>query len=153
MTLVSRVAPWLIIGPALSAQHAVDLRQYGVRSVIDLRAEAVDDGDALRALGIEWHHVTIRDGEPPTDDQLAQIAQWVAETEGGSTYIHCEGGLGRSPTVAIALLLSRGYERHEAFRLVVGARPSVALTARQEAWLRDLEVSPQGGSSTDGGMT
>ncbi|UPG71023.1 hypothetical protein MVG78_10365 [Roseomonas gilardii subsp. gilardii] len=49
--------------------------------------------------------------------------------------IHCWGGLGRSGTVAAALLVARGLPAPEAVMQVRRARPGAIETAEQEAWV------------------
>lgn len=133
-----RVAGWLLIGPALSTDGYTDLRERGVTHVIDLRAEAVDDVVPLRALGLEWRHVPVADRAAPTVQDVDVVLAWIegAGEAFGGLYLHCEGGIGRTPTMAIALLMRRlTLSLREAGQLVESARPEVQPTAVQRAWL------------------
>lgn len=139
-----QVAPWLFIGPALLAEQYEDLRQRGVTHVLDLREEASDDPSALAALGLEWRRIPIPDRKAPTHQQLASIIEWlngaadpVAEQ---AVYVHCQGGLGRTPTIAIALLMQHDLTLAEAQRMVVSARPESAPTQLQLEWLQEVEA-------------
>lgn len=111
--------------------------------IVDLRAETADDEAAFRALGFDWLRVPTRNGEPPTDLQFRQLLKWLAdESDGGGPpvlYLHCEGGLGRTPTVAIALLMQQSFSLAEAHRLVRAARPEVMPSSVQYAWLESIE--------------
>jgi protein-tyrosine phosphatase len=136
-----RVAPWLVVGPALDPEGYAHLAAEGVTHVLDLRSEASDDPELMRSLKVEWRRVPVDDRAAPTSAQLAEINAWLdAETDPPPVvYVHCEGGLGRSPTVAIALLMHRGFTRREAHRFVLGARSVASPTADQDSWLAEVE--------------
>jgi protein-tyrosine phosphatase len=135
-TRLDRVAPWLILGPALSPEEYPRLVEVGVTHVVDLRSEARDDVMRLVELGLGWFHIEVPDREAPTDVQFAELLSWLEPEGTASTlYVHCQGGIGRTPTVATALLMLRGFTRDEAERLVRVARPESAPTALQRAWL------------------
>lgn len=137
----ARVASWLLIGPALDASEYAMLAAAGVTHVLDLRSEASDDPELMKSLGLAWRRVPIDDRVAPTSEQLAEIVDWLEPRQQDEpvVYVHCEGGLGRSPTIAIALLMRRGFTRAEAHRFVVTARTVASPTAAQDAWLTDIE--------------
>ena len=141
----ARVAPWLLVGPALNAAGYAHLAEAGVTHVLDLRSEASDDPAVMESLRLAWRRVPIDDRFAPTAGQLEEIAAWLEESADADSppvlYAHCEGGLGRSPTIAIALLMQRGFTRAEAHRFVVTARSVAAPTPDQDAWLGELEMS------------
>ena len=135
-----RVAPWLLVGPALDDEGYAHLAERGVTHVLDLRSEASDDPRLMERLNLWWRRVPIDDREAPTSAQLAEIDRWLDEADAQPVvYVHCQGGLGRSPTIAMALLMRRGFTRAEAHRLVRGARSVAAPTAPQDAWLAEIE--------------
>lgn len=137
----ARVAPWLIVGPALDAEGYAHLADLGVTHVLDLRSEDSDDPGLMNSLGLSWRRVPIDDREAPAAAQLDEINEWLdSETGAPTVYVHCQGGLGRSPTVAMALLMRRGFTRAEAHRLVIGARSVAAPTDVQAAWLAELDA-------------
>lgn len=136
----ARVAPWLYVGPALDADGYRELRDVGVTHVLDLRSEESDDPDVMRRLALEWARVPIDDQLAPTNEQVAEINAWLDEApEQPVVYVHCQGGLGRSPTIAIALLMQRGFTRAEAHRFMLTARSVAAPTQAQDAWLAAFE--------------
>lgn len=137
---VDRVAPWLLIGPALLPEDYRRLADRGATHVLDLRAERLDDAGAFRALGIEWHNVAVHDRCAPSVGQLHGLLDWIDEEvrPDGVLYMHCEGGLGRTPTVAIALLLQQGYSLPEAHRMVLAARPEISPTGEQREWIAEV---------------
>ena len=136
-----RVAPWLLLGPALDSDGYRHLADEGVTHVLDLRSEASDDPSLMESLNLAWRQVPIDDRAAPTSRQLAEINAWLdaAPEAQPIVYVHCEGGLGRSPTVAMALLMQRGFSHAEAHRLVLGARSVAAPTGDQDSWLAEIE--------------
>lgn len=145
-----RVAPWLLVGPALDPDGYRQLAEEGVTHVLDLRSEASDDPDLMDSLHLAWRQVPIEDRAAPTSRQLAEINDWLdrSSDETPIVYVHCEGGLGRSPTIAMALLMQRGFSHAEAHRLVLGARSVAAPTGDQDSWLAEVERElGTGGSS------
>jgi protein-tyrosine phosphatase len=144
---VARIGPWLLVGPALTREGYRQLAADGVTHVLELRSEDSDDPEQMRELNLAWRHVPIDDRDAPTHDQLTEIVDWLGSRTAGAgdalpvLYVHCQGGLGRSPTIAIALLMRRGFTRTEAYRLVLAARPVAFPTEAQEAWLNDLDAS------------
>lgn len=139
----ARVAPGLLIGPALDGSEYAALVEAGVTHVLDLRSERSDDPELMKSLGLEWRRVPIDDLVAPRAEQLTEIVEWLQATPGEHepvVYVHCQGGLGRAPTIAIALLMGRGFTRAEAHRFVVTARSVAAPTPAQDAWLTELEL-------------
>lgn len=144
MDRVDQVAPWLLIGPALLVDQYADLCARGVTHVLDLRAEDADDAGAMTALGVHWHRVEVPDRYAPTHQQLREIIAWLdAEADPNvdqAVYVHCHAGFGRTPTVAMALLMQHELTLAEAQRMVFAARPESAPTATQLAWLEEVEA-------------
>lgn len=143
-TRVDRVAPWMFIGPQLLIDQYADLRQRGVTHIVDLREEASDDPDALQAMGFHWRRIPIPDRHAPTHEQLATLIRWLDSDADPNVdqavYIHCHAGQGRTPAMAIALLMQHDLTLGEAHRLVRAARPESSPTAAQLAWLEDVEA-------------
>lgn len=99
-------------------------------------------------MGLRWRRLPIADREAPTDAQPAELIQWLDREAGHApdpaVYLHCHAGLGRTPTVAIALLMQHDLSLQEAHRRVVAARPEAMPTSRQLAWLQALEAQRRG---------
>ena len=95
-------------------------------------------------LGITWRRVPVSDRRAPTHDQLAEIIEWLDADANPNTdqalYVHCQAGLGRTPTVAIALLMQHDLSLAEAHRMVLSARPEAAPTSPQLTWLEEVEA-------------
>jgi protein-tyrosine phosphatase len=137
------VAPWLVIGPALHPKQYRRLSDLGVTHVVDLRAEAHDDHERLHASGIEWRRLAIIDRAAPTTEQVRELLAWLEERGDAVVYLHCQGGLGRAPTMAVALLVARGFTPTEALSLVRAARPEIEPTEVQRAWVEALQLAAE----------
>ncbi len=137
---VDRVAPWLLIGPALDEGGYRRLTELGVTHVADLREEAADNEGVMGALGLRWMRLPIPDRAAPSIDDVERlIAWWEGErSEERALYLHCRAGFGRTPTVAIALLVHKGMPLMDAHRHVRAARPAAQPTEAQMAFLESF---------------
>ncbi len=96
--------------------------------------------DIVRAAGIEWHHLPVKDVTAP--DQAFE-ARWVYAgarlrerlRAGDRVLVHCRGGLGRAGSVAARLLVEFGADPGEAIRQVRAVRPGAIETHTQERWV------------------
>jgi protein-tyrosine phosphatase len=129
------VVPGLLVGEYPTPEDAAWLRDaHGVTAVVSLQ----DEGDlgakrlrlpdlerAYAAAGLAFHHVPVADGDvgamaAALDGLVALLAGLVEG--GGCVYLHCNAGLNRAPTAAIAYLhVHRGFSL-EAARDHVKAR-------------------------------
>ena len=118
-------AAWLRDARAISAvvclQDDVDLDRKGL-SLVALE-------NAYAARGIGFHRIEIPDGDLDAlharlDAAVALVAELLAAGE--RVYLHCNAGLNRAPTVAIAYLhVHHGHELDAACALVKAQRACV----------------------------
>jgi protein-tyrosine phosphatase len=85
------------------------LAAAGVTTVVDLRAEddARQDDALIRALGMEVVHIPIRDGQIPSDAEVQQFVDVVAQAP-GTVFVHCGAGVGRTGSMTSAYLVATG---------------------------------------------
>jgi len=140
---LSWITPHLAVGGSFPAERAEELaRAHGVRAVIDLRAESRDDESLLLRHGLSFLHL-------PTDDHLAVSPPMLAEgvafanrhlDRGERVLVHCEHGIGRSATLALCVMVSRGAAPLEALEQAKTARVLVSPSpAQYHAWVGWLE--------------
>ena len=129
------------VSGTLYPRHFPFLAGLGVKSVVDLRQEAMHDTDLLAQNGIRYLRLPTVDHHPPTLDHLAEGARWVfEETQAGRmTVAHCKEGIGRSVCVVCCALMMGGYDLAEAVSLVKSRRWGVALNPRQLLGLDEFE--------------
>jgi len=106
----------------------------------------------LRALGIGWRSLPIRDFAAP--DPTAE-AQWPAISEvagkllarGGRMLVHCRGGCGRSGMAALRLMVEQGEPAAHSLARLRHVRPCAVETDAQRQWA----IAPGDGPGADRG--
>jgi hypothetical protein len=123
----------LAAGGSVRPRDYSKLRDIGVTAVIDLRAEAQDDAEKLRQVGIELLYLPTPDRYSPTIEKLASGVRWTEErlAAGGKVFAHCEHGVGRGPLMVGCVLISRGYSASDAIEILRDRRWQSAPNDRQ----------------------
>jgi Dual specificity phosphatase, catalytic domain len=135
---LSWLTPHLAVGGSFPIERAEHLaKTLGVRAVVDLRMEACDDESVLKRHGLTFLHLPTEDhcavSEPMLRNGVAFVNRHV--NKGERVLIHCEHGIGRSATLALCVLVSRGLEPLEALDLAKTRRALVSPSPPQyEAW-------------------
>lgn len=98
-----------------------DIIEQGITHIIDLRAEAHDQG-FWDQHGIEYVSVGTHDRHghvivPAIFDVVVAVARIAAEAK-GKVLVHCHMGVNRGPSAGFAILLDRGMEPIDAFDLI-----------------------------------
>jgi protein-tyrosine phosphatase len=113
----------------------------GIRAVVDLRVEACDNRAVLARHGLNFLHLPTQDhcavSEAMLRDGLVFVNGHIDRD--GRVLVHCEHGIGRSATLALCVLVSRGMEPLHALELAKSRRSLVSPSpAQYEAWVRWL---------------
>lgn len=96
-------------GAAPSAAGYRSLRAAGVTTIVDLRSDS-ERGEAVESVdevGLALVRLPIRDGQLPTDEELATFLQ-VVDGAQGKVFVHCGAGVGRTGAVVAAYSASHG---------------------------------------------
>jgi protein-tyrosine phosphatase len=100
------------------------------------------------AAGWEWHNIAIRDFSAPSIEQLKSFVALMATLlPQKAVVVHCQGGTGRTGTMAAAYWIGKGLSAAQAIARVRQRRPNAVETPEQEAVLEDfarLPVPPAG---------
>src|SRR3712207_4864699 len=139
---LSWLTPHLAVGGSFPAEGAEHLaKTLDIRAVVDLRLEACDDEAVLSRHGLTFLHL-------PTEDHCAVSEAMLGEgvafanrhlDQGDRVLIHCEHGIGRSATLALCVLVSRGMTPLDALELAKSRRSLVSPSpAQYEAWTQWL---------------
>jgi len=145
---VSIIRPLLLVGEYPLPEDAAWLRdQHGVTAVLSLQddADLASKGIELRALerayrehGLGFHRIPVPDGDDRhLAARLGEIVGLLGRlVDGGErVYLHCNAGLNRAPTAAIAYLHVReGLSLEAARDAVKQARPCVPYMRALEAY-------------------
>ncbi len=84
------------------------LAAHGVRTVVDLRAEADEAERALPArLGMTVVAVPVGDGQAPSPAAVARALAAI-DAASGRVFLHCSAGVGRSGSIVAAYLVRSG---------------------------------------------
>ncbi|MGI3900128.1 MAG: protein-tyrosine phosphatase family protein [Janthinobacterium lividum] len=129
----------LAIGGSLSEAEAARLAETGIGAVVDLRSEAVDERILLEAQGVAFLHLPTDDHAVVTPARLDEGVAFAARQRaaGRRILIHCEHGIGRSATLALAALVDGGMAPLEALSLAKDRRDRVSPSPAQYVGWRD----------------
>jgi protein-tyrosine phosphatase len=140
---LSWITPFLAVGGSFpEALAEVLAREHGVRAVVDLREESRDNEELLIRHGMTFLHLPTADlgavSLPMLGDGVAFVNRHLDRDE--RVLIHCEFGIGRSATLALCVLVSRGMAPLDALTLAKEQRARVSPSPRQyecwAAWMR-----------------
>jgi protein-tyrosine phosphatase len=124
-------------------------REAGIDVVVSFLtpAEAAEfalenEGEVCEAHGIRFVSFPIPDQEVPVSKQAAAVLLHDLEqalVEGQNVAVHCRQSVGRSATIAAALLVAAGEDPHVAFEKIGKVRGcKVPETAEQERWVANV---------------
>lgn len=143
------ITPDLAVGGCFEPWEAERVAsELGVRAVIDLRAEAQPDTEALARHGLVLLHLPTQDHCAVDQAALDQGAAFARGFLGRRerVLIHCREGVGRSALLALCVLVDGGMAPLEALTLAKDRRwqvsPSPAQYEAWATWLRRRNIEP-----------
>ena len=143
------LTPQLAVGGSQAPRDAWALaRVYGVDAVIDLRAEAEPDVEMLTRHGVAVLHLPTEDLHPLSQAVLDEGVTFSNRVlwAGKRLLIHCEHGIGRSATLALCVLTSRGEAPIDALRMAKRKRWKLSPNPEQyHCWVQWIERWREGG--------
>lgn len=136
----SHLAAELLALKALKVEGLCSLLDNNEIKHIGLESE----GSLCKHLGIDFWHFPISDAQPPKNIAEAHqlILDLVKHAQAGKKLVlHCYGGIGRSGTIALAVLHHLGYSLEEMMKKATLIRGfHVPQTFSQENWLREYRL-------------
>jgi len=106
------------------------LKKKGISADVSLEEERID-----APFGVHFYvWIPVKNHTAPTQRQLdfgvAILERFVAIKE--KTYVHCQNGHGRAPTLVAAYLIRRGMGLDDALAFIKRRRPSIHLERAQK---------------------
>ncbi|MBW2978171.1 dual specificity protein phosphatase family protein, partial [Candidatus Woesearchaeota archaeon] len=116
-----------------------ELLKKGIKADISLEGERLD-----APFGVEYYlWLPTKDHFPPTQKQLkagVDFLKFLVKNK-IKTYVHCQRGHGRAPTLVASYLISQGKSVQEAIKLLKKKRPVIHPNKKQIAALKKYEKS------------
>lgn len=128
----------LALGGCFPGEQAAALARFGIRAIVDLRAEDCDDEAALGDAGIALLHLPTPDLEPASHAHLEIGVSFVRErlARGDKVLIHCQHGIGRSALLALCVLVDQGWTPIDALEHAKRKRRVVSPSrAQYDGWV------------------
>ena len=123
----------------------------GVSVVVSLLTDAeaaelglTGEADAARAVGIEFHRLPTPDRQVPDREATLALARLLIRrlSDGAGVAVHCRQGIGRSSTLAAAVLVLEGTPAAEAWDQIAATRGlPVPDTAEQREFIKTLPTT------------
>jgi len=138
-----RVQPNIILGALPYAKIVPKLKEEGVTDVLNMVAEWEGPVREYEAQGMRLRRIPVIDFTPPSLHDIEEAADFLHQVvEGGGTaYVHCKAGRGRSASVVMGYLIKyRGLTPAQAQRALIDARPHVLHMLDQREVIKQLAV-------------
>lgn len=116
----------------------MELKERGLRTVVNLREEAVESEFFAKQAGLDYLHLSVVDWEVPLIDQVDRFVELLNSKERCPALVHCAAGVGRTGTFVACYRAIRGMNVEEAIRLTNSESPIRGLTMNriQEEFVR-----------------
>lgn len=133
----SEVTEQIFLGPQYGRFGKIALEETGVTASVNLRAEFDDEKHGLTFA--HYCYLPVIDNTAPTLDQLDEGVRFMTDaiTRGELVYVHCGSGVGRSPAMVAAYLISIGLSVNEAEEQIRAVRPFVRILPGQRERLHE----------------
>jgi protein-tyrosine phosphatase len=123
-----------------------DLYDEGFRTVISLLNEDEQrpyyDIEKAEAMGFKTYSIPVRDFSAPKPADFREFLDALDESmKQGKVLVHCQGGTGRTGTMAAAYWMKKGLPASKAIEKVRKSRPGAIEIPEQEESLFELEAS------------
>ena len=123
-----------------------DLYHEGFGTIISLLNEDEQrphyDIEKIEAMGFKRYSIPVRDFSAPKLADFQEFLDTLDESmKQGKVLVHCQGGTGRTGTMAAAYWIKKGLSASKAIEKVRKSRPGAIEIPEQEESLFELEAS------------
>ena len=104
-------------GSQPSAEQFENLKRLGVKTIIDLRKDRVEQSsDWARAAGLQYINIPLTTKKAATEDQTNEFLKLVNDPANQPVYVHCKGGRHRTGQMtAIFRITNDGWTSDQAY--------------------------------------
>ena len=105
-------------GSQPDASQFEDLKRLGIKTVIDLRKDRVEEASKwARAAGLEYVNIPLTTKRAATEEQTAEFLKLVNDPAKLPVYVHCKGGRHRAGQMtAIYRITNDGWTADQAYQ-------------------------------------
>jgi atypical dual specificity phosphatase len=150
------MGPWWIDKPTIlgssnpTSAELGNLYSEGFRTIISLLDEKQQppnyDVREIERIGFKRYSIPIKDGTAPTLPKFKTFLK-IIQASKDKILIHCQGGAGRTGTMAAAYWMKKGLSAKEAIEKVRKSCRQAVETPGQERSLHRLEAAMKGRNS------
>ncbi|XP_050536802.1 dual specificity protein phosphatase 10 isoform X2 [Daktulosphaira vitifoliae] len=147
---LTQVLPFLYLGNSKDADDHASLSAIGVTRVLNVTTSQQSPSPPMgdrRTAGVLYKRLSALDnGHANLKQYFEEAFEFIegARKTGGSVLIHCQAGISRSPTIAIAYVMRhRKMSMVDAYKTVKAARPIISPNLNFMGQLLELEQSLQ----------
>ena len=104
-------------GSQPSAKQFEELKRLGVKTIIDLRKDRVEQASEwAKAVGLQYVNIPLTTKKAATEDQTAEFLKLVNDPANQPVYVHCKGGRHRTGQMtAIFRITNDGWTSDRAY--------------------------------------
>ncbi len=137
MVEISWINERIAVSGAITDEDIPYLKSMGLDAIVDVRSEYSDNEELIKKHGLQYLHISVDDKYTPAPEQLEKALNFIKPMldEGKRVLIHCQNGTGRSPLMAIAVLVSMGMDVADAAILVEDKHPKTCFSDRQQKFI------------------
>jgi protein tyrosine/serine phosphatase len=105
-------------GSQPSAAQFEDLKRLGVKTIVDLREDKVEQAEKwARAAGLQYVNISLRPHRAATEEQSSYFLKLVNDPANQPVYVHCKGGRHRTGQMtAIYRITHDGWTADQAYQ-------------------------------------
>jgi tyrosine-protein phosphatase SIW14 len=105
-------------GSQPSADQFEDLKRLGVKTIIDLRKDRVEQASGwARAAGLQYINIPLTTKKAATEDQTSEFLKLVNDPANQPVYVHCKGGRHRTGQMtAIFRITNDGWTSDQVYK-------------------------------------
>lgn len=141
---VLQVSEHLYRSPQPDFENLLQLKERGIRALINLREEAPESEFFARQCGLSYLHLPVVDWALPSNEQVKSFLDFVEQPENRPALVHCAAGVGRTGTFVACYRIAQGMPVDEALRLTNGETPlpGIVMNAIQHEFVRNYRSIP-----------